>query len=40
MHTSRAAFDRHLDPANAGITLQTLSRAANVIGRGLRVELV
>jgi antitoxin HicB len=39
MHTSRAAFGRLLDPGNAGITLQTLSRAANAIGRGLRIEL-
>jgi antitoxin HicB len=40
MHTSRAALDRLLDPGNAAVTLQTLSRAANAIGRGLRIELV
>ena len=40
MHTSRAALDRLLDPGNSAVTLQTLSRAANAIGRGLRIELV
>jgi antitoxin HicB len=40
MHTSRAALDRLLDPGNAAVTLQTLSRAATAIGRGLRIELV
>jgi poly(A) polymerase Pap1 len=40
MNTSRAALDRLLDPGNSAVTLQTLSRAANAIGRGLRIELV
>jgi antitoxin HicB len=40
MHTSRAALDRLLDPGNGAVTLQTLSRAANAIGRSLRIELV
>ncbi len=40
MHTSRAALDRLLDPGNGAVTLQTLSRAASAIGRGLRIELV
>jgi hypothetical protein len=40
MKTSRAALDRLLDPGNAAVTLQTLSRAANAMGRGLRIELV
>jgi len=40
MNTSRAALDRLLDPGNNAVTLQTLSRAANAIGRGLRIELV
>ena len=40
MHTSRAALDRLLDPGNASVTLQTLTRAARAIGRGLRIELV
>jgi predicted XRE-type DNA-binding protein len=40
MNTSRAALDRLLDPSNASVTLQTLSRAARAIGRDLRIELV
>ena len=40
MNTSRAALDRLLDPGNGAVTLQTLSRAATAIGRGLRIELV
>ena len=40
MNTSRAALDRFLDPRNASVTLQTLSRAARAIGRELRLELV
>jgi DNA-binding Xre family transcriptional regulator len=40
MNTSRAALDRLLDPENSSVTLQTLSRAANAIGRGLRIELI
>ena len=34
------AGDRLLDPGNGAVTLQTLSRAANAVGRGLRIELV
>ena len=40
MKTSRAALDRLLDPENASVTLQTLSRAARAVGRDLRIELV
>jgi hypothetical protein len=40
MRTSRAALDRLLDPGNASVTLQTLSRAARAIGRDLRIEIV
>jgi len=40
MNTSRAALDRLLDPENSAVTLQTLSRAAHAIGRGLRIELI
>ena len=39
MRTSRAALDRLLDPGNASVTLQTLSRAARAIGRDLRIEI-
>ena len=40
MRTSRAQLDRLLDPDNESVTLATLSRAAHVVGRQLRVELV
>jgi len=40
MNTSRAALDRLLDPNNASVTLQTLTRAARAVGRDLRIELV
>ena len=42
MNTSRAALDRDrlLDPGNASVTLQTLTRAAHAIRRDLRIELV
>ena len=39
MHTSRAQLDRLLDPTNGSATLETLMRAAKVIGRELRLEL-
>jgi antitoxin HicB len=40
MNTSRAALDRLLDPGNASVTLQTLSRPARAVSRDLRIELV
>ncbi|NWJ94914.1 MAG: XRE family transcriptional regulator [Chloroflexi bacterium] len=40
MHTSRVALDRLLDPNNDSVTLQTLMRAAAVVGKQLRLELV
>ena len=40
MKTSRSQLDRLLDPRHSGVMLETLSRAAQVLGRQLRVELV
>jgi predicted transcriptional regulator len=40
MKTSRAQLDRLLDPDNGGATIESLQRAAEVVGRRLRVELV
>jgi antitoxin HicB len=40
MHTSRAALDRLLDPANPSVTLITLTRAASALGRRVTIELV
>src|SRR5262249_19689241 len=40
MKTSRAQLDRLLDPKNESVTLGTLARAAQAVGRHLRLELV
>ncbi len=40
MDTSRAQLNRVLDPDASNVTLDTLSRAARVLGRELKVELV
>ncbi|MEI6387482.1 MAG: Fis family transcriptional regulator [Spirochaetota bacterium] len=40
LQTSRAALDRLLDPDNDSVTLGSLKRAAEVLGKKLRLELV
>lgn len=40
MQTSRTQLDRLLDPDNESVTLDTLTRAAQAVGRHLRMELV
>ena len=40
MKTSRTQLDRLLDPENESVTLGTLTRAAQAVGRQLRMELV
>ena len=40
MKTSRAQLDRLLDPNNESVTLGTLTRAAQAVGRQLKMELV
>ncbi len=40
MQTSRAAIDRLLDSNNGSATLQTLEKAAIVLGKRLRIELI
>ena len=40
MKTSRAAVDRLLNANNTSVTLQTLEKAARVVGRKLKIELV
>jgi len=40
MKTSRSQIGRLLDPKDGNITLATLQRAAKMVGRTLRVELV
>lgn len=38
--TSRSQLDRILDPANDAVTLETLQRAAALLGKRLHVELM
>ena len=40
MHTSRTQVDRVLDPNNGNVTIETLQRAAAIVGRKVQVELV
>ena len=40
MKTSRSQLDRLLDPTNEAVSLETLSRAASAVGRGVRLELI
>jgi antitoxin HicB len=40
MRTSRVQLDRLLDPNSDSVTLATLCRAAALVGRELRLELV
>jgi antitoxin HicB len=40
MHTSRSQLDRLLDPENAAVHLATITRAAKVVGKTIRLELV
>jgi antitoxin HicB len=40
MRTSRSQISRLLDPKDGNVTITTLQRAAKIVGRTLRVELV
>lgn len=40
MGTSRTQIHRLLDPKNGNVTLATLQKAAKVVGRSVRLELV
>jgi antitoxin HicB len=40
MQTSRAQVNRLLDPTNTGVALHTLYRAASVLGKRLKIEMV
>ena len=40
MKTSRAQVDRLLDPDNGSATVESLQRAAKIVGRELRMQLV
>lgn len=40
LRTSRTQIDRLLDPGNDGVTLGTLGRAARLLGKRVRLDLV
>jgi antitoxin HicB len=40
MKTSRSQISRLLDPKDGNVTIATLQRAAKIVGRTLRLELV
>jgi antitoxin HicB len=40
MKTSRSQISRLLDPADGNVTLATLQRAAEILGRKVRLDLV
>ena len=40
MRTSRSQLDRMLDPDKAAVQLSTITRAAKVVGKKIRLELV
>lgn len=40
MHTSRTQVNRVLDPNDGNVTIETLQRAAAIVGRKVQVELV
>ena len=40
MQTSRSQLDRLLDPDNAKVQLDTMNRAAAVVGKRLKIELI
>jgi len=39
MNTSRCSLDRLLDPSNESVTLLTMKKAADAVGRKLKIEL-
>ena len=40
MHTSRTQVNRVLDPNDGNVTIETLQRAAEVVGRRVQLQLV
>jgi len=40
MHTSRASIQRLLDPESDAVTLESLKRAAGLMGKKIKLELV
>ncbi len=40
MHTSRSQLDRLLNPDKTGVSLEIIQRAASIVGKQLRIELI
>jgi antitoxin HicB len=40
MHTSRTQINRVLDPNDGNVTIETLQRAAAIVGRRVQLEVV
>lgn len=40
MHTSRTQIDRLLDPGAENVTIETLQRAAAIVGKRVQIKLV
>ena len=40
MNTSRSQLNRLLDPENTGVSLETIQRAATIVGKRVRLDLV
>jgi predicted XRE-type DNA-binding protein len=40
LHTSRSQVDRLLDPQNTAVSLSTITKAAGVVGKTIRVQMV
>lgn len=40
MQTSRAQLDHLLDPEKTGVSIDTIQRAASVVGCQIRIELI
>mgnify|MGYP003335912783 CR=1 FL=1 len=38
LHTSRSQLDRLLDPSNVSVSLETMARAAQVLGKTLEIR--
>ena len=39
LHTSRSQLDRLLDPQNTAVTLETITRAAKILGKRIIVQI-
>ena len=39
LHTSRSQLDRLLDPRNVSVSLETMARAAQVLGKSLVIQI-